>query len=225
MIDTLSPPLAVRCASVLADAFETQKLVGLSGASIDIFPTGMTRASGDYLTQLIAKENSPNFLEIGLGLGLSTVFLSIGVLQNRQKFDALTLDPFQESGWDSVGLETVRRAGLSNSVRFEKQYSEYVLPHLAEAGAKFGFIFIDGGHLFDNVFVDTFYAIRLAQPGSLIALDDRWMPSVQKAAAFFTSNMGLTDESAPPGTPGHRFIVLRIPTELPSRKWDHFVTF
>jgi len=225
MTTVAAPSLIDRCADVLATAYESKKLVGLSGASVDVFPTGMTRASGEALTQLIAKERATNFLEVGLGLGLSTVFLSLGILQHRETFDALTLDPFQERGWDSVGLETIRRAGLSEFVEFAAKHSEYALPRLAEAGAKFDFIFVDGGHLFDNVFVDTFYAIRLVRPGSLIVLDDRWMPAVQKAAAFFVSNLGLVDESAEQGTPGYRFIYLRVPETLPERKWDHYTAF
>ncbi|MBX3380329.1 MAG: class I SAM-dependent methyltransferase [Phycisphaeraceae bacterium] len=225
MTSTMEPALTDRCASVLAEAYESKKLVGRSGTSIDVFPTGMTRASGDALTDLIANEKAANFLEVGLGLGLSTVFLSLGILRHREKFDALTLDPFQERDWDSVGLETIGRAGLTERVKFEKQYSEYVLPRLAEAGAIFDFIFVDGGHLFDNAFVDTFYATRLARPGSLIVLDDRWMSAVQRVAAFFTSNIGLVDESAAKGTPGHRFICLRVPQDLPTRKWDHYVAF
>ncbi|MBX3390053.1 MAG: class I SAM-dependent methyltransferase [Phycisphaeraceae bacterium] len=225
MTTTIERVLADRCQSVLADAYETKKLFGRSGAPIEVFPTGMTRDSGDTLTELIANEGAANFLEVGLGLGLSTVFLSLGILRHRESFDALTLDPFQESHWDSVGLEMIRRAGLSDRVKFEKQYSEYVLPRLAEAGTRFDFIFVDGGHLFDNAFVDTFFAVRLARPGSLIVLDDRWMPAIQKTAAFFTGNIGLIDESAPKGTPGHRFISLRVPREMKVRKWDHFADF
>lgn len=225
MTTTIEPTLLDRCAGVLAEAYETKKLVGRSGAAIDVFPTGMTRAPGEALSNLIAHERAANFLEVGLGLGLSTVFLSSGVLKHRATFDALTIDPFQERDWDSVGLEAIRRAGLEDRVRFEKRHSEYVLPGLAHAGAKFDFIFVDGGHLFDNAFVDMFYAVRLARPGSLIVLDDRWMPAVRRAAAFFMSNLGLADESPAEGTPGFRFITMRVPKELPSRAWDHYVEF
>lgn len=217
--------LTDQCAAILEEAYKSKVVHGKSGKALDVFPTGMTRASGEALREMIAKEEAANFLEVGFGLGLSTVFLSLGVLQHHEKFDAVTLDPFQESAWDCAGLETVRRAGLLDCVAIAKDYSEYVLPRMAEAGARFDFIFIDGGHLFDNVMVDTFYAIRLVRPGGLIVLDDRWMPAVQKAAAFFVSNLGLLDESAEQGTPGYRFITLRVPREMVERKWDHFVGF
>lgn len=191
----------------------------------DVFPTGMTREPGEALSGMIRAESASNFLEIGLGLGLSTVFLAQGVLSNHAKVQGLSMDPFQFRDWDGVGLETVRRAGLSESVGFEMELSERVLPELWQAGRRFDFIFIDGGHLFENVIFDTFYAVRLVRPGGLIVLDDRWMPSVQRGVAYFTANVGLLDESAPKGSPGHRFVTLRVPPELPQRKWDHFVPF
>ena len=225
MNTAISEPLVERCERVLSEAYSTRTLIGLSGQPTDVFPTGMTKEAGDALMKLVADERAGGFLEIGLGLGLSSLFLSLGVLQHHKSFEGLSLDPFQASGWDSVGIETIRRAGLDRHVRVEQEYSEFALPRLCGAGARFDFIFVDGGHLFDNVFVDVFSSIRLARPGSLIVLDDRWMPAVRRAAAFFVNNLGLIDESTPQGTPGHRFVILRVPHTITQRKWDHHVEF
>ena len=50
--------------------------------------------------------------------------------------------------------------------------------------------FVDGSHVFHNVFVDLYYLQMIVRPGGLIVLDDYWWPGVATAARYFETNLG-----------------------------------
>jgi hypothetical protein len=89
----------------------------------------------------------------------------------------------------------------------------------------FDIAYVDGSHLFDGVFVDIFYTLRLVRPGGLIILDDLWMPAVRSALSFFASNLKLELMYPDPTGPGRRFVWFRVTERLPDREWDHFAPF
>ena len=93
------------------------------------------------------------------------------------------------------------------------------------AGEVFDAAFVDGSHLFDGAFVDIFYTSRLVRPGGLIVLDDLWMPAVEQAVGFFTSNLGMTVELVRDGAGRAKLAALRTPVQPVKRAWDHFVEF
>jgi hypothetical protein len=70
--------------------------------------------------------------------------------------------------------------------------------------------FIDGSHLFHNVFVDLFYLGMIVRPGGLVILDDYWLPGVATAARYFETNLGWRPHALTTGTPG-RVLALRLP--------------
>lgn len=50
--------------------------------------------------------------------------------------------------------------------------------------------FVDGSHIFHNVFVDLFFLRELVRPRGLVILDDSQWPSVATAARYFERNAG-----------------------------------
>ena len=50
--------------------------------------------------------------------------------------------------------------------------------------------FVDGSHIFHNVFVDLFFLRELVRPGGLVVLDDCHWPSVATAVRYFELNTG-----------------------------------
>ena len=90
---------------------------------------------------------------------------------------------------------------------------------------RFDFILVDGGHWFENAFIDLFFALRLVKPGGLVAIDDVWMPAVQHAVRYATTNLGATQETRADLPESKRFALLRAPMDPPKRAWDHFVPF
>lgn len=54
--------------------------------------------------------------------------------------------------------------------------------------------FVDGSHIFHNVFVDLYFLRELVRPGGLVVLDDCWWPSVATAVRYFELNAGWQPE-------------------------------
>ncbi len=194
---------------------------------IPTFPTGITAARGDQLRDLLCGERPARTIETGFALGLSSLYILEASLTCSPAFQVLhtAIDPYQRSDWGDAGLRTVREAGLAEQVLFFAADSALVLPALAAAEEEFDVAFVDGSHLFDGVFIDIFYMLRLVRPGGLIVLDDYWMPAIQTAVEFFVKNMGvhltlLPDEKGRP-----RLAALRTGSVPVSRDWDHFASF
>jgi hypothetical protein len=90
--------------------------------------------------------------------------------------------------YDEAGVYAVERAGLANFLDYRPEFSEFVLPRLLEDHQRYDFIYIDGSHLFENVFIDAFYAARLLNDGGWIAMDDSSEPHVAKVNDFIRTN-------------------------------------
>lgn len=131
-------------------------------------------------------------LEIGIAFGASTVAFcsghrALGYAANKQH---VAIDPYQPYQlYDEAGVYAVERAGLAGFLDYRPEFSEFVLPRLLEAGERFDFIYIDGSHLFENVFIDAFYSARLLNDGGLMALDDSTDPHIAKVNDFIRSNL------------------------------------
>ena len=98
----------------------------------------------------------------------------------------VAIDPFQ-AAFDDVGLQNIERLGLAANLEFYRDHSHAVLPRLLESRRRFDFAFIDGGHRFDEIFVDVYYADLLLARGGYLLLHDTWMRStclVERARAI-----------------------------------------
>lgn len=196
-----------------------------SGKQVKTFPTGMSAPAGMALRELVRAERAVTTLETGFALGLSTLWIMGATLATSDSASHVAVDPFQKSDWGNSGKESVRRAGLTGVVEHVSQDSLTYLPQITGEERVFDFILVDGGHWFENAFIDLFFALRLVRPGGLVAIDDLWMPAVKHAVRYATTNLGATQEFRADLSESKRFALLRSPLQPVQRKWDHFVAF
>lgn len=131
-------------------------------------------------------------LEIGLCLGGSGLLFTAlhqgsGAAPEHQH---TAIDPFQISKWKSAGLMAIERAGLSDYLDFRENYSSIELPRLLQEYRTFNIIYIDGSHLFEDVFIDAFFSARLLASGGVMIFDDSADPHVHKVLQFVRGNCG-----------------------------------
>lgn len=129
-------------------------------------------------------------LEIGLAYGASALVFAQSHRDRGAAPDAqhLAIDPFQhEVG--VCGLTAVERAGLSGYLCHIADFSDRTLPMLLDQVRRFGLIYIDGSHLFEDVFIDCHYAAQLLVPGGVVVFDDSSDPHVAKVIKFIAGNM------------------------------------
>lgn len=99
----------------------------------------------------------------------------------------IAIDPFQDS-YQNLGKANIKALGLDTLLELHEDYSHNVLPKLVDHKKKFDFIFIDGDHKFDGVFVDFYYADLLLEKGGYIMMHDTWMRSTRLVISFVRKN-------------------------------------
>lgn len=184
-------PMDLTFCSQLATQAESGVAIGASGKRL---PIASMSTANNLLTlrALHLKTKATKTLEIGLATGGSALVFTqthkdLGHSATRQH---VAIDPCQRMHWiDSAGLESVRRAGLSDYLRFIEAPSVTALPSLLTEEARFDLIYVDGSHLFEDVFLDLFYSAQLLEPGGIIAFDDCTDPHIAKVMQFARTNM------------------------------------
>ena len=224
--DVLLAPLPPAPRQALLDLYARQPQPGDDGALHPIdATTRVTLEEGLELLELLATTRSDAVLEIGLGYGFSTQFLLAG-LQQRGGGRLVAIDPFQSLDWQGIGRRlaqaTVVAAGADQlAFTCMEERSDWALPALERRGERFGLIFVDGYHRFDDVLLDVTLAARLCVPGGAIVLHDQWLPSVRAVVAFLEANRA--DLVRVPCR--CRNLVAFVCSGPDRRRWDHFVPF
>ena len=192
-----------------------------------LFPVAIGAAEGEALREWVKREGAIRTVEVGFGYGLSTLFISEGLLANgHADVRHVVMDPHQSSTrLAGCGLQLIDEAGLRDLIEFYPEESQVVLPRLLAEGRRFDLAFVDGDHRFDGVFLDLVYLGRLVRGGGVLFVDDYQLPSIKRATAFCTNNLGWTIEETSFANDGHHWVVLRTPAAPGARTWDHFVDF
>ena len=155
-------------------------------------------------------------LEIGLAFGASAA----SILSAHQG-GHICIDPYQEKNYQNAGLENLERLGYRDRVHLFQDFSCNALPKLFSEKAQFDFIFIDGDHRFDSVFVDFYYSDLLLANKGYILFHDSWMRGIQLVASYIRHNRGNYVQIRRAGS---NFILFQKNGENRS-SWDSFYEF
>jgi predicted O-methyltransferase YrrM len=175
---------------VLAELLKSQRAVGKTGRVYEGLAALSTLNNLHTIHELMYEIDATRTLEVGLSFGGSALVFcaSHKELGHSPEAQHTALDPFQATVWDSCGLLAVERAGLIGYMDFRPIYSSLALPRLLEAGVQFDLVYIDGSHLFEDVFVDAYFVIRLLSERGVVAFDDSSNPHVAKVIRFLRTN-------------------------------------
>jgi predicted O-methyltransferase YrrM len=177
-----------------------------------LFPVAISAAEGEELRAWVVRESATRTIEIGLGYGMSALFICEGLLANEDVAARhVVMDPNQPTRFGNCGLQFVADAGLEDMVEFHPDESQAVLPRLFSEGRRFDLAFVDGPHRFDAVFVDLFYLGRLVRAGGIVFVDDYQLPAVAGAVLHFTTHLGWVVEEVSAPDEHHQWAVLRTP--------------
>jgi predicted O-methyltransferase YrrM len=229
--------------SVIRDAYAAGTVKDRAGEEIALAPHSVEREDGEAIRDLAIAEGASRTIEVGLALGMSTLFLCQAILAvDGRRARHVAIDPFQRESWNGAGLVTLREAGVEELVEVIEEESQLALPELVRQGREFDLAYVDGDHRFESALLDLVFMDRLVRPGGLIVVDDMWMPSVRLAVSYVERNLDL--ELQPDALPGGfswrrrgsflsrgvpdgagGIAVLRTPLEPPPRPWDRFEPF
>ena len=188
----------------------------------DFERVSIAKSDGDVLRDLVLSERARTVIEIGLAYGGSALAIAEALVANGSgEGRHLIIDPYQNrfygSGWSAI----VEVGIISLCLLFEER-SQIVLPRLLNDGFLADAAFVDGSHIFHNVFVDLFYLGELVRPGGLVILDDCSYPSVATAVRYFQVNVGWEPEPMPAPT---RLRAFRLPNPRTEPNFESFKPF
>jgi predicted O-methyltransferase YrrM len=173
----------------------------LRGASPDDFPIKtLPESDCDVLRDLLIAENPKTVIEIGLAYGNWALAIGEALVLGRGERHTI-IDPFQDSGFHDTGWEAICAAKLDSLATLIRERSQIALPRLAGNGISADAAFVDGSHVFHDVFVDLYYLQMIVRPGGLVVLDNYWWRSVAMAASYFETNLGWKPHAFANGTP------------------------
>ncbi len=143
------------------------------------------------LRGLLQQERPTETLEIGLCHGISALLIT----QTQEELGTASwrhtaIDPFQTKVWKQEGVALLEEAGMTERFRLVEDFSSLALAQMVKDGERFGLIYVDGSHLFEDVFVDAYYSAQLLTEGGLLLFDDSADPHVAKVLRFYQSNYG-----------------------------------
>ena len=216
-----------RSRDVIRNLLDARSITARSDGSVrDLFPTGVGPEEGKALRDWVKRVDAVSTLEVGLGYGISTLFICEGLLDNGHSHARhVALDPYQSTKCADVGLQVIDEAGLGELVDFYAEESQIALPRFVAEDRRFDLAFVDGNHRFDGVFLDLVYAGRLLRKGGVAFVDDQQLPAVARATRFCMSNLGWTLEESSLEDELHDWAVLRTPRRSITRPFDHYVDF
>jgi len=182
----------------------------------------LPEADGDLLRDQLLAEQASVVVEIGLAYGSSALAIAEALAAGgRPEARHLIIDAFQDLfhdvGWEA--LAPAAGAGLSTLIR---ERSQLALPRLLSEGLVADAGFVDGSHIFHNVFVDLFFLREIVRPGGLLVLDDCQWPSVATAVRYFQLNTGWAP--VPVGAPT-RLRAFRLPDPRVEPAFEDFRPF
>ena len=101
----------------------------------------------------------------------------------------MAMDPFQARDWKNGALALLEKAQLAGFAEISSRPSAVELPALQQSGRQFDLVYVDGSHLFEDVFVDFYFSRFLLREGGVIAFDDCASPHVAKVLKFVTTSL------------------------------------
>jgi predicted O-methyltransferase YrrM len=176
----------------------------------------------DVLRDLLLAEKPSTVIEIGLAYGSSALAIAEALAAaGSSEIRHVIIDAYQKefhgSGWAAIA-----GAGLAGLCCLMEERSQIALPRLLADGFVADAAFVDGSHIFHNVFVDLFYLRELVRPGGLVILDDCSYLSVATAARYFEFNTGWRPEPIPRPT---RLCAFRLPMARTEPSFKSFRPF
>lgn len=177
-------------------AFRSQgKVQGRTGRDISLAALS-TSNNLEVIAALLTELRPKRTLEIGFcfagsGLLMTAFHADTG---SPEKHRHVAIDPFQSTVWDGVGEMRIEEAGLTPWFNCLHEFSHLALPNLLGKGERFDLIYVDGSHLFEDVFIDMFYCTRLLTDGGVILFDDASDPHISKVLKFVRRNLPALED-------------------------------
>src|SRR6266542_4506739 len=114
---------SARIEEILRSLLEPESVTArLDGTSHTILPVGIPPAEGEALRGWVVRAGAASTIEIGLGYGISALYICAGLLANgHSNPHHLALDPNQTWRFSDIALQAIDDAGLTEVFEFHPE--------------------------------------------------------------------------------------------------------
>jgi predicted O-methyltransferase YrrM len=221
--------------TTILEQFTTSGKIKLPSGKSHTITDCVSTDEGLYLQYLIQQINPKVAVEVGLGSGISSLYILEAMKAHGGK-TLIGMDPSQFNThtdrttdthghvYNGIGLYAIKKSGYGSYYKFYNSTSQQILPQLVGKQTHVNFAFIDGWHTFDHTLIDFFYIDQLLTVGGIVVFHDISFPSINSVCSFVSSN--------------RNYIRLQIPKQYftknicafkknanDDRNWNHFVPF
>jgi predicted O-methyltransferase YrrM len=178
------------CCPTLKEVCEAAKVRGETGKEFN--SGGSTLNNLEIIYNIMLQKKPARTIEIGMAQGRSALMFAAchRLLGRAGSHQHVAIDPFQSSDWDNTAVLQLNSAQLLDYVKVYEMPSSQCLPLLIRDGISFDLSYVDGSHLFEDVFVDFYFLYELISVGGIILFDDSTFPDVRKVIRFIEHNYG-----------------------------------
>jgi len=158
----------------------------------------------DLYAYVVEKYNNTDFVEIGSFRGASAVFMGVQILNKNKNIKLHCVDPWEDSDeakkTQPPRNETTDQSGLYNEfIQNIEKVKSCIKPIRSSSfiasnqfkNESVDFIFVDGDHSYQAVFMDLNLWWPKLKVGGIMAGHDFWAPQIQKAVADFCEKNNL----------------------------------
>lgn len=140
---------------------------------------------GLFLQKVFDKVQPKKSLEVGLALGISTLF----ILEKHKQLDAadkchIIIEPFS---WGDAAIHNIRKEGLEKYVDIRNDFSHVVIPSLFLDKQRIQFAYVDTTKVFDTVLHDFYFIDKILDVGGVVVFDDATMGGISVVIRFVNS--------------------------------------
>jgi predicted O-methyltransferase YrrM len=120
----------------------------------------------EALYRMVLAHRPESVVEIGLGMGVSSLAILTALEEIGGDGRLISLDPFQYKGsFGGCGVRAIEASGLSRRHQFLEEFNYLGLRRVLESGLRIDFGYIDGMHTFDHALLDFWYLDRMLATG------------------------------------------------------------
>ena len=143
------------------------------------------KEQGLFLQKVYDKIKPKKSLEVGLALGISTLF----ILEKCREYNGdekchIIIEPFS---WGDAAIHNIRKEGLEKYIDVHNDFSDVVLPTLFLNKEKIQFAYVDTTKVFDTVLQDFYFIDKILDVGGVIVFDDATMGGINVVMRFINS--------------------------------------
>ncbi len=174
----------------LAELYAGGPLIGRTGKKFNQAVSASTVNNLIAIQSFLKTEHPKRTLEVGLAFGASCLLIAdYHRTASMPGGSHIAIDPFQDTVWDGVARLKLEKSALTPWVKILTKPSSIALAQLLAEDTRIDLIYVDGSHLFEDVFVDVFYAWKLLNDKGLLLLDDSNDSNVRKVVEFIRKNL------------------------------------